>query len=171
MDIINRINATRFLGREFLTHLWYASAKNNGVFDTKEGQIEVWFDQRLTLTGSGDITESSTMKAETPTETKEAHASLLSGKVVSEARLRVIHGQKQWACSVKGETLQLGGVKVPSLLSREDDDRLQERFMLFEELEDLIEGLYRGFIELRLDPSRWGAEVQCVRQWVHGVAA
>ena len=171
MDIVNRINATRFLGREFLTHLWYASAKNNGQFDVKNGVIEVWLDQRLTLEGSGDLKETSTFKAEAPGETKEAHASLMTGKTVSEARLRVVSGQKQWNATIKGDTLQLSTVKVPTLLASADDDRLYERFALLEELEDIIEGLYANFIALRLDSSAWGVEVDKVRSWVHGGAS
>jgi hypothetical protein len=173
MDIINRINATRYLGREFLTWLWYRSAQQSGVFELGAGEapVEVWFDQKLTLEAQGDIKESNVIKAENPTETSEAHAALLSGKLVADARLRVVSGQKQWTLSVKGDTLGISGVKVPALLSREDDDQLYERFMLIEEIEDTVHALFRQFMELRLDDEAWRPEVQAIRAWVHRASA
>jgi hypothetical protein len=171
MDIINRINSTRYLGREFLTWLWYRSALQNGVFEISgaEGPLEVWFDAKLTLDAQGDIKESNVIKAENPTETSEAHAALINGKLVSDARLRVVSGQKQWTLSIKADTLGIGSVKIPALLSREDDDQLYERFMLIEEIEDSVDLLFQQFMALRLEDDAWRPEVQAIRAWVHGV--
>lgn len=171
MDIINRINSTRYLGREFLTWLWFRSSAQNGIFEMSDGPLEVWFDAKLTLEAGGDVKESNVVKAENPTETSEAHAALLTGKLVSDARLRLVSGQKQWTVSIKGDTMALSGIKIPALLSREDDDQLYERFMLIEEVEDTIAGLYQQFMELRLDDDAWRPEVQAIRAWVHGVSA
>jgi len=171
VDIINRINSTRYLGREFLTWLWFRSSRQSGIFEMTDGPLEVWFDARLTLEAGGDIKESNVIKAESPTETSEAHASLLTGKLVSDARLRLVSGQKQWTVAVKGDTLQVSGVKIPALLTREDDDQLYERFMLIEEAEDTIAALFHQFMELRLDDEAWRPEVQAIRSWVHGVTA
>ena len=171
MDIINRINSTRYLGREFLTWLWFRSSAQSGIFEMSDGPLEVWFDAKLTLEAGGDVKESNVVKAENPTETSEAHAALLTGKLVSDARLRLVSGQKQWTVSIKGDTMALSGIKIPALLSREDDDQLYERFMLIEEVEDTIAGLYQQFMELRLDDDAWRPEVQAIRAWVHGVSA
>lgn len=168
MDLVNRINHTRFLGREFLTWLWYRSEKQEGLFERPDDSpVEVWFDAKLVLEAQGDIKEQNVIKSETPTETDEARASLLTGKQVSEARLRVINEQKQWTVNLKGEELQLTGVKVPALLSREDDDQVFERFYLLEELEGIIEGLFSTFVQVRLDDDGWREEIQAIRQWVH----
>lgn len=171
LDVINRINSTRFLGKEFLCWLWYRSATGNGLFELDGKTIEVWFDSRIVLEGLGDIKETDTIKAETPTETTEARAALLTGKTVSEAKLRVVFGQKQWSTSLKGESLQLSGVKTPALLSREDDDQLFERFQLFEEIGDIIDELYEQFIAIRLNESDWDGEVNRIRSWVRRVDA
>ena len=170
MDIINRINSTRYLGREFLTWLWYRSSLQNGIFEMTDGPLEVWFDAKLTLEAQGDVKESNIIKAENPTETQEAHAALLNGKLVSDARLRLVSGQKQWTLSVKGDSLAISGVKIPALLSREDDDQLYERFMLIEEAEDTVHALFQQFMELRMDDDAWRPEVQAIRGWVHGVS-
>lgn len=166
MDIVNRINYTRFLGREFLTWLWFRSDRQEGLFELSEGTIEVWFDAKLTLEAQGDLKEQNTVKAESPTEAEEAHAALQTGKLVADARLRVLSEQKQWTVNIKGDTLNLSGAKIPALLSRDDDDQLYERFFLMEELEGYIAELYQRFIELRLDDDAWRAEINDIRTWV-----
>lgn len=166
MDLITRINRTAFLGREFLTWLWYRSDLQEGLFQLGERHIEVWFDQRLTLEALGDIKEQNVVKSESPTDTDEARASLLTGKQVKEARLRFIAEQKQWTATVKADDLSLTGLKIPALLSRDDDDKLYERFFLMEEVEDLLDALFEMFLAIRLEDTTWTEEVTEIRDWV-----
>ena len=168
MDLINRINYTRFFGREFLTWLWFRSDRQEGLFKRGEEAVEVWFDSRLVLEAQGEVKEQNVIKAETPTDTDEAHASLATGKQVTEAKLRVIRDQKQWTFTIKGESLGMAGLKLPALLSREDDNRLYERFDLIEEIEGIVNELFGDFIELRLNDDEWRQEVTNLRDWVYG---
>lgn len=167
MDLLNRIEHTRFLGREFLTWLWYRSELQEGLFTIADKQIEVWFDARMTLEALGDIKEQNVIKSESPTETEEARASLQAGKFVKEARLRVIQDQKQWTTTLKADDLSLHGLKIPALLAKEDDDQLYERFYLLEEAEDIFNDLFAGFLELRLEDERWAPEVADIREWIN----
>ena len=167
MDLLNRIEHARFLGREFLAWLWYRSELQEGLFELSERRVEVWFDARLTLEALGDIKEQNVIKSESPTETEEARASLQSGKYVKEARLRVVHEQKQWTVTIKADDLSLHGLKIPALLSQEDDDQLYERFYLMEEAEDLVDELFAGFLTVRLSDDPWRAEGTAMRAWVH----
>ncbi len=167
MDILSRINHTRFLGREFLTWLWFRSERQEGLFKRgPDAFVEVWFDAKLVLEAQGDIKEQNVIKSENPTETEEARASLQTGKQVKEARLRIIADQKQWTLTFKGEDYQISGLKLPALLSQDDDEQLFERFYLLEELEDIIDDLFTGFVTLRLDDDAWRAEVDELRAWV-----
>ena len=166
MDLLTAINHTSFLGREFLTWLWYRSDVNEGLFTQGEQQIEVWFDAKLVLEALGDLKEQNVIKAETPTETQEARTSLLNGKQVREARLRVISDQKQWTVTIKADDLSLSQMKIPALLSREEDDQLYERFYLVEELQDIIERLFSQFVAILLDDDAWRGEVAPIRDWV-----
>lgn len=168
MDLLTKITHTQFLGREFLTWLWYRSDRDEGLFQRDGEQIEVWFDAKLVLEAQGDIKEQNVIKSETPTETEEARVSLQNGKQVKEARLRIISDQKQWTVTVKGDDLGLTGLKLPALLSREDDEQLYERFYLIEEVQDIVEHLFAGFVRLRLDDDAWRAELAPLRDWVQG---
>lgn len=163
MDIINRINSTRFLGCEFLTWLWFRSATQEGIFAIGDDTFEVWFDRKMTLATD---TEAMTIKAENPSETSESRVSALTGKIVSVATLRVVQGQKQWTVTVKGETLGLSSVKIPALLSREDDDLLWERLALIDEIEDMIRALFGQFIAIRTG-NEWSDELDAIRKWIH----
>ena len=169
MDLINRINHSRFFGREFLTWLWFHSDRNEGIFKqgNDKGPIEIWFDAKLVLESQGDITEQNVIKSEQPTDTDEARTSLQTGKQVVDARLRVISGQKQWTFGFKAEELAMSSLKLPALLSNEDDDQLYERFYLIEEIEEIMAGLYQDFMTMRADDERWREEVQAMRHWVH----
>lgn len=180
MDIINRINNSRFLGREFLMWLWFRSQTNEGMFSLSdsdsprtarvalEEQLEIWFDKKVKLTSTaGSATEeSSTIKADNPTETSEARVSALTGKQITDATLRVVRGQKQWTVTVKADTLGISGVKVPALLSKEDDDQFTERMALIEEIEEIIRSLFLSFVTLRIGPD-WPSELHEIRTWVH----
>ena len=170
MDLLDRINQTRFLGKEFLTGLWYRSDSQDGQFALDPyGLVEVWFDDKLTLEAAGEnVKEVNSIRCESPTETAEAKAALRMGKKVALAKLRFINGPREWVCVCQGDSLDLSGVKVPALLSQEEDERVLERLTLIEELDGMLDGLYSQFIELRVDDSRWDAEVVKMRTWVHG---
>lgn len=169
MDLIDKVNQTRFLGKEFLTWLWYRSDRQEGLFRV-EGQpetFELWLDDKLVLdTAIEKVKEVSSIRGESPTETAEAKAALSMGKKVAEARLRIVLDQREWMVTVKGEDLALAGIKVPALLSREEDEKVLERLELVEELELLLDRLYSDFVRLRLEKDRWRAEVAAMREWV-----
>jgi recombination associated protein RdgC len=167
MDLIDKINNTRYLGKEFLTWLWYRSETNEGLIDVPDLEtIELWFDDKVVLSGADTTREQNIVKGEAPTESPEARVALRMGKKVAEAKLRVIKGQRKWAVNIKGETLALSGVKIPAVLSREEDDQVFERFFLLEEVNNVLLALYKMFIELRQDKESWGAELEAMRAWV-----
>jgi hypothetical protein len=170
MDLVTRIQRTRFLGREFLTWLWYRLdlAQDDAPFEIDGVRVDLWFDTRVTLEAPGEIKEQSVLKGETPTETDEARVALQSGKLLREARLRLVAGDKQWTFTLRGDDLSLQGLKVPGLLSREEDDQVHERLALMTEAEDLVDTLFARFLDVRLDDDAWRAEVPAIRAWVFG---
>lgn len=167
MDLVTRIQRTRFLGREFLTWLWYRTdlAQGDAAFELGDRKVDLWFDARLTLEALGDVKEQNVVKSETPTETEEARASLQSGKQVREARLRLVADDKQWTMTVRADDLSIHGLKVPGLITREEEEQLHERLSLMEEAEDLVDLLFARFLEVRLDDDAWRTEVAAIREW------
>lgn len=166
MDLITKINRTRFLGAEFLLWLWHRSAVQEGRFDGEGESFELYFDSRIVLESAGEIREQSVIKAESPTETPEAQEALRTGKLPMEAKLRILIGPNQWTTTFKAEAFQLAGTKVPGLLAKDEEEVIHERLHLMEELEGVIEALYRQFLDQRLDDDTWRDQVTLMRDWV-----
>jgi hypothetical protein len=161
-----------FLGREFLTWLWYESAHNNSRVQTDTfGAVQVEFGQRLTLETGGNVREGSTVQADAPTETEEARTALRTGKKVSRARLILEVADKHYELGIDAETLTLSQLKLPVVSGGEDLWRIEERLKLLDEVEAIIDELYVAFVRLRRDEEAWGRVREAMREWVLEVPA
>jgi len=156
-----------FLGREFLTWLWFEAERNNGTVEVQTlGPVRVDFGQRLVLESGGAIREDSTVKAEAPSLAEESRTALRVGKKVARARLLLDLGERHFELGIDAETLTLSGVKLPTLLASEDDQRLEERLHLIDEVENIVDELYMTFIRLRKDAETWAPLRTALRTWV-----
>lgn len=167
-----------FLGREFLTWLWYATDANNGVVEVPDlGPIRVEFGQRLTLESVGNVREGSTVNADAPSQTEEARTALRVGKKVSRARLQidVLGGteglERHFEVALDAETLTFSGVKLPSLMATDEAMRLEERLRLMDELENLVDTLYTQFVTTRKEEATWAPVRESIRTWVQQAGA
>ena len=167
-----------FLGREFLTWLWYATDANNGLIDVPDlGHVRVEFGQRLTLESVGNVREGSTVNADAPSQTEEARTALRVGKKVSRARLLIdVSGgaegiERHFEVALDAETLTFSGVKLPTLMATDEAMRLEERLRLMDELENLVDTLYTQFVSTRRDESAWGPVREAIRAWVQETGA
>lgn len=156
-----------FLGREFLTWLWFEAERSGGAVQVESlGPVRVEFGQRLVLESGGAVREDSTVKAEAPSLAEEARTALRVGKKVSRARLLVDVGERHFELGIDAETLTLSGVKLPTLLAGEDAQRLEERLHLIDEVENIVDELYMTFIRLRKDADTWAPVREALRAWV-----
>lgn len=166
MELYQRVEATAYLGREFLTWLWFRGDKNDGQFEVNGETIAAWFDAKLKLSSTGTLKEESVIKSDRPTDTEEARVSLRSGKQVDEAKLSLSIGPKIWTMTVKSSDLSLHSMKLPALLGTTDEDCVYERLALLEECQDTFDALFATFARLRLDDRAWSAEIEAMREWV-----
>ncbi|MEM1349554.1 MAG: hypothetical protein AAGI01_13405, partial [Myxococcota bacterium] len=60
----------------------------------------------------------------------------------------------------------LSGVKIPALLSKEEEEQFYERMYLLEELEEILDDLFREFLALRLDPAFHEHVFPAMRAWI-----
>ena len=171
MDLIEKINRSAFLGSEFLTYLWFMSETTSEGYlsDPDEERFDVVFDDRLTVGGAQVM--SSLFRGGHPTSSLEAHAALRLGKLATEARVRVQRGAQEWAFILKSADLSISALQVPSVLSKKDDDRFYERMYLVEELEKMLNFLYREFLEVRLSPNWQNELLPAIRTWVGNASA
>ena len=165
MDRVELIASRAFLGTEFLTWLWFRSERDRGSFRVGETAVRVWFEDRLSLESLVADSQEDSFKGGSPSTSPEARMALRNGKKVSQARLGVAKGEREWRVTVKGRTLDLSSIKLPALLTKAEDDRFAERMALIEELDDLVDGLYLQFLDLRLGDT-WPQELAEIREWV-----
>lgn len=170
MDLVDRLASTSFLGKEFLTWLWFKSDIQEGLITVGDGgpAAELWYCDSIMISGAGQGAEKVTVRCEDPSLSPEARMALRQGKKVEKARIRIVRGQREWTVSIAGETLALASIKIPALLTREEDDKLRERLDLLDQLDAMVAALFSGFLTLRTDREQWEQERLALRDWIAG---
>ena len=194
MQLVDRIEKRRFVGREFLLWLWFESE----IFDatlstTHSGPFGLWLEKRLVLSAGK---ESTRVVSPLPGKGREAKEALLSGQLPESAGLRIALNEEETSFVLRAEALGVSGLKLPgAVLGKEEDGRnvlleelqgkgrapkrkekredeayeaFYERMRLTHEFEALLEALYRDFLTLRLSPRWKAAFVPAARAWARG---
>lgn len=167
MDLVDLIQTRRFLGAEFLLWLWFKTECFEGLIETPaHGALEVWFDDKLTLEATLAETERNDFKGGAPAHSPEAKTALRQGKRPIKAKMGVIREGREWSFSIKSESMDLSGLKIPALFSREEEEQFYERMYLLEEIEDILFGLYKEFLTIRLQPAWNDIMLPAMVSWI-----
>jgi hypothetical protein len=197
MQLLDRIEKRRFVGREFLLWLWFESETFDATLTTRaHGPIGLWLEKRLVLSEGKASTR---IIAPLPGLGREAKEAILSGQLPESAGIRIAWRNDETSFVLKAERLAVSGLKLQTVLDQEqeapsalieelkgtshvrktsskpkaDDDAHEvfyERMQLTQEFESVIEALYTDFIALRLSAT-WNASiVPVIRAWVRGEA-
>jgi hypothetical protein len=197
MQLVDRVEKRRFVGREFLLWLWFESEAFEATLSTRQqGPFGLWIEKHLVLSVGKEATR---IKGTFPAGSREAKEALALGKLPEAAGLHLSLGDREVTFTLKAESLSLSGLALPTVLGgdaepsgpleaprrpkrrkrssvdveqeRESDERNEsfyERMMLTREVEALIEALYKDFLTLRLGDA-WGAAVEpALSSWVKG---
>ncbi len=171
LDVAVSYNRYRFLGREFLTWLWYSLEKNPRLVASVDPEIEgIEIGNRMVLENRGPAgLETVTIKGDDP-GLEEGLTALKKGALVSEMSISFKSADQQWRLTLKGESLYITGLKVPDtgpVETEEDiDGALLEKMFLVERAVRLVDGLFSRFVQVRIS-ERWIAEtVADIRKWI-----
>lgn len=197
-DLVDRIEARRFVGREFLLWLWFESEVFEATLATRaHGSFGFWVEGRLVL---AEGQESTTIKGSLPGLHREAKESLRRGKLPTMAGLHLSWADKEARFSLKGETMAIAGLKLPTALDKaepapvdlskppparrkgkkqtveaeeaaadhDEAENFYERMHLAREIEEIIEALYREFLDLRLSEAWDGSVLPTLNAWIDG---
>jgi hypothetical protein len=194
MQLVDRVEKRRFVGREFLLWLWFESEVFEATLSTAaHGSFGMWIERQLVLSAGAEGTR---IKGSYPGGNREAKEALLLGKLPETATFRITWGDRDLAFTLKAERLALSGLKLPTVLGaepeeesaleprrkkkaprrgtvaqeveREADERHEsfyERMMLTREVEELVEALYRDFLSLRLSGAWEDLVMPAQRRW------
>ena len=167
MDLIDAVESSRFLGREFLVFMWFESEVLDGQFETPDGdRFQLWLENQLVLESESAEQEITRMRGLAPSATSEAHEALRRGKLPVQARIRIERGQQAFSCVINGKTLNTSSVQLPQLLKEEADERFFERMYLLSELEKMVDAVYERFLILRLSATWETKLLPMIRRWV-----
>ncbi len=161
----------RFLGREFLTWLIF---KTSGEVDADSLFLEskecdafrVAIGERVTLKALGEGTGEIVARGVSPAQTADVRYAIAGGLTVREVELIIEQGERLWWASVSAEGFDMRRVKLPSLLSEEDDERVRERIELLGDLDKILKAAFAQFLKLRLSAAWTAEELPKMRGWL-----
>jgi hypothetical protein len=160
-----------FLAREFLTWLVFHAETEGGSF-AGEGDVPdfaIQFGGRLTLRAAdGDVSEM-VLKGPSPGVSADVRYALAGGLAVKEAELQLVltgDEERGYLFALSAEYFDLKRVKIPALLTVEDDDRADERLILLSSLDAALALAFGQFLALRLQPAWSRTVVPALRRWI-----
>ena len=160
-----------FLGREFLSWLWYQTDAEEGPLRVHgSDDVTVMIDRTICLRCDFGLTGTDTINADGPTSLPEAKAALSIGK--QPVKMGLILG-----CPVGEFRLTLDGPRmtVSSLVLPEDEAeqdaraRIEQRFELTADAADLLDALFELFLLKRTNKT-WTGELRKMSKWAVGDA-
>jgi len=176
--LVDIASAKGFLGREFLTWLWYAAESQTETlsFDVDGLVVEtrIWVDDRMVLESSNLGVH--TIKGGRPGQSAEAAVALQSGKVVSELRFGLdIAGWGAFTATVDHRDLNPRSLKLPiddpdQVLSLgADESTLERRLKLTQVFFTVFDELFRHYLELRLNDTWEEKEHEALKTWIRNL--
>lgn len=167
MDLVDRIETTRFLGGEFLLWLWFSRDVTGGEIHVKGlGTVIVSLETQLGFADPIADRERVVIRGLDPSGGPEAGEALSAGKLPRKMGLRLVFEQSEWVMTIDSSTLALAGVKLPAQVSQGSEELFYERMRLLEQVHELVGALYGHFLGVRLSPA-WEADMApALRRWV-----
>ena len=174
-DFLAVVEQKRFLGREFLTWLVWTIEEGGGRIERDGDIVELQLGDRLTLAGTGADKARLTVAGAGDLRA-EMGAGLRRGKLLDQARLAILRGERRWELSLDGGLLTYDGLRCPALglhdaASPEDRRAAFENdlFLRIADVDDAIGVLDRLFAEFcrARGGSSWRTRtLPALRLWV-----
>jgi recombination associated protein RdgC len=172
MDFLDILREKAFLGREFLTWLWFKSEQTGGSIEIEGGKvIEVVFHDRMTLDLTDvDTPQIVTIKGEF-SELREGLAAIREGKKIEEARISIKNSDNEFSMIIKGSWFSFGSLRTPRTAPIEEggeedtEAAFLEKMGLIEEGMGLIDSLFERFVKIRTSESWNIEEIPKIRKW------
>lgn len=198
MDLYQKVERTRHLGKELLLFLWFETEIFEATLSTKaHGSFGMWVEKELSLSAEKESTK---IRGSLPGKAREAKESLLLGKMPEKMGFHLVLGEREANFAIRGDSLALSAVSLPTVLQEEEivgldeiggppktakkrernadaeAERVEveaqevffERMHLLREVEEVVEALYADFLTLRLGPAYSGFVADTLVAWSRG---
>jgi hypothetical protein len=174
-DFLAVVEQKRFLGREFLTWLVWTIEEGGGRIERDGDIVELQLGDRLTLAGTTADRARLTVAGAGDLRA-EMGAGLRRGKLLDQAKLAIVRGERRWELSLDGGMLTYDGLRCPPLGPRDaaapEDRRAafeNDLFLRLADVEDAVGVLDRLFAEFcrARGASSWSTRtLPELRAWV-----
>jgi hypothetical protein len=170
-DVNAASDALTFIGREFLTWLWFKSEERNGAIAlSKTEEVELHLLKRIALeAGEGEYSQGVVCSG-LHAELKEGKEAIRQGKKVKEAVIKLHRDQNEWEFNFKADTFYFQSLKMPVVDWQETPEdpsaSLLERIYLIENAVRTIDQIYEFFLTIRLSPEWAGKEKPRLSKWL-----
>ncbi|RME75560.1 MAG: hypothetical protein D6776_02915 [Planctomycetota bacterium] len=155
-----------FLGREFLTWLWFRCEVDGGLFPLEQGELGVVLGDYVKLVAPGDEHGEHTVRRESPHRSRAARAALRAGRQVAAVRLEMALGEQSFSATIDADGFAVRSAKLPPVEGADERERSQERMERVEELDDLLDALFARFLSVRLSPAWEAEERPAIEAWI-----
>ena len=172
MDLLDVLREKAFLGREFLTWLWFKSEQTGGSVEIEGGKVvEVVFHDRMTLDLIDvDTPQTVTIKGEF-SELREGLAAIREGKKIEEAKVTIKNSDNEFSMILKGTWFSFGSLRTPKTAPMEEggeedtEGAFLEKMALIEEGTGLVDLLFERFLKIRISEAWDFEEIPRMRKW------
>jgi hypothetical protein len=171
LDIAVAYNRYKFFGHEFLTWLWYVIENDRKILsDVDKNMDSLAVGNRMVLeNGRGNAPESITSKGD-EAGLEEGLVALRKGAVVTELNLIYRTDNREWRFNIKGESLNVSGLKIPEDAVPENTENVDEKLLntlaLQEKVLVLTSALYGRFVRIRLSKEWETRTASRIRKWI-----
>ena len=171
MDRFACMEKTKFLGREFLLWLWYCEEQSPDTLQgflpegSSDEELRIFLDNKIIFEPLLAMGDRYSLSGEEPSTSPEAAYALQLNKIPSEVKLKVVRGDRGWSLAIKGDDLQIRSLKIPKVLSPHEEEHFSERMYLLDEIEDVLQSVFVGFVRLRISAA-WALTRQAIQQWI-----
>lgn len=177
-QLTNLSKAKGFLGREFLTWLWYVAETEKGAVklvlsgSDRELDVDFWVDDRIVLEATGGQSHSNVMKGGDPSHSREAEAALSTGKTVREMKLGLrIQDAGEFTAILNCDDLNPRSLKLPqrdkdSGVAPSDDLPIVTRLRHMEQFLSALDGLFARFLAQRVEDTWEKGGLAEMRTWI-----
>ncbi|MCK4340498.1 MAG: hypothetical protein KAY37_02090 [Phycisphaerae bacterium] len=158
-----------FLGKEFLTWLWYRIDADEGPLKVRTGdEVTVMIDKIVRLKCDFGLTGTDVITADSPANLPEARAALRIGKQPTKMGLIVGAPAGEFRFTLDGMRLAVSGLTLPEDETEQDvRARLEQRFESITDVANLLDALFEMFLLSRTDRN-WSRDLRSMSAWAAG---
>ncbi len=170
--------AKGFLGREFLTWLWYVAETSKETLNLEVPgrddalELDLWVDDRIVLEGTSSQSHQNVMKGGDPSQSREAEAALSTGKTVREMKLGLnLKGAGEFTAILNCDDLNPRSLKLPQRDKSEgaapsEDLPVVQRLRHLEVYMAALDALFTRFLALRVEDEWEKGGLADMRGWI-----